>query len=73
MTVEQLQPERGDKGRKGRRVKIKLADKRAALVDLGKHLGLFVDLTLLNVNVANFFSEESLTMEEWKAEIESQP
>ena len=63
----------GDKGRKGRRVKIKLADKRAALVDLGKHLGLFVDLTLLNVNVANFFSEESLTMEEWKAEIESQP
>jgi phage terminase small subunit len=40
MTVEQLQPERGDKGRKGRRVKIKLADKRAALVDLGKHLGL---------------------------------
>ena len=63
----------GDKGRKGRRVKIKLADKRAALVDLGKHLGLFVDLTLLNVNVANVFSEESLTMEEWKAEIESQP
>jgi len=28
---------------KVRRVKFKLADKRAALVDLGKHLGLFKD------------------------------
>jgi hypothetical protein len=65
MTVEQLQPEGGDKARKGRRVKIKLADKRAPLVDLGKHLGLFVDPTLLNVNVADFFTEEPATLDEW--------
>ena len=58
-----------DKAPRSRRVKIKLADKRAALVDLGKHLGLFVDPALLNVNVGNFFSEEPPTMEEWRSEI----
>jgi phage terminase small subunit len=73
VTVEQVRAGRVGKTQRGTRVKIKLADKRAALVDLGKHLGLFVDPTLLNVNVGNFFSERPPTMEEWRAEIEAQP
>src|SRR4051812_25203704 len=48
VTVEDFKDGRGDDARDVRRVKFKLADKRAALVDLGKHLGLFkerVELT----------------------------
>lgn len=37
--------------RKGKRTKFKLLDKRAALVDLGRHLGLFKDDRTVNVNV----------------------
>jgi phage terminase small subunit len=40
-TVEDFKDGRGEDARDVRRVKFKLADKRAALVDLGKHLGLF--------------------------------
>jgi hypothetical protein len=42
------------------------------LVDIGRHLGLFLDPSLVNVNVGNFFSEKPMSMEEWKAEIEAQ-
>jgi phage terminase small subunit len=70
VTVEQLPRGRDGKARRGRRVRIKLADKRAALVDLGRHLGLFIEPSLLNVSVANFFTEQPPTMEEWKREIE---
>lgn len=41
VTVEDFTEGRGKEARDVRRVKFKLADKRAALVDLGKHLGLF--------------------------------
>ncbi|MFG1462274.1 terminase small subunit [Xanthobacter sp. DSM 24535] len=41
VTVEDFKDGRGDDARDVRRVKFKLHDKRAALVDLGKHLGLF--------------------------------
>ncbi|CAH1661814.1 Phage terminase small subunit [Hyphomicrobiales bacterium] len=41
VTVEDFKDGRGEDARDVRRVKFKLADKRAALVDLGKHLGLF--------------------------------
>src|SRR5258706_4286631 len=41
VTVEDYLDGRGDDARQVRKVKFKLADKRGALVDLGKHLGLF--------------------------------
>lgn len=41
VTVEDFKDGRGEDARDVRRVKFKLADKRAALVDLGKHLGMF--------------------------------
>jgi len=41
VSVEDFTDGRGKDARAVRRVKIKLADKRAALVDLGKHLGVF--------------------------------
>jgi phage terminase small subunit len=68
MTIEEFT----DRGKTKRRVRYKLADKRAALVDIGRHLGLFADPSLVNVNVGNFFSEKPMSMEEWKAEIEAQ-
>jgi phage terminase small subunit len=43
VTVEDFKDGRGEDARDVRRVKFKLADKRAALVDLGRHLGIFKD------------------------------
>jgi phage terminase small subunit len=43
VTVEDFTDGRGEDARNVRRVKFKLCDKRAALVDLGRHLGLFKD------------------------------
>lgn len=43
VTVEDFRDGRGEDARDVRRVKFKLADKRAALVDLGKHLQMFVE------------------------------
>ena len=43
VTVEDFVDGRGKDRRDVRRVKFKLADKRAALVDLGRHLGIFTD------------------------------
>lgn len=42
ITVEEFRDGRTD-SREVRRVKFKLGDKRSALVDLGKHLGLFIE------------------------------
>ena len=41
VTVEDFTDGRGEDAREVRRVKFKLADKRAALVDVGRHLGMF--------------------------------
>lgn len=60
---------RGDNAKPVKRVRFKLADKRAALVDLGHHLGLFVDPSVINMNVANFFSERPPSLDEWRQEI----
>lgn len=43
VTVEDYTEGRGEDARDVKRVKFKLADKRAALVDLGRHLGMFKD------------------------------
>lgn len=43
VTVEDFRDGRGEDARDVRRIKFKLSDKRAALVDLGKHLKLFTD------------------------------
>ncbi|WP_024337992.1 terminase small subunit [Bradyrhizobium japonicum] len=43
VTVEDFKDARGGQTRDVRKVKFKLADKRAALVDIGKHLGMFID------------------------------
>jgi phage terminase small subunit len=43
VTVEDFLDGRGEDAREVRRVKFKLADKKGALVDIGKHLGMFVD------------------------------
>lgn len=51
VTVEDFVDGRGDDARDVRRVKFKLADKRAALVDIGRHLGMFVDVNL-NINAS---------------------
>jgi phage terminase small subunit len=47
VTVENFMNGRGDDAREVRWVKFKLADKRAALVDLGRHHKLFTDKTEL--------------------------
>lgn len=61
VTVEDFKDGRGESARDVRRVKFRLADKRAALVDLGKYLGMFKDDSArsdpppvtVNVNILN--------------------
>lgn len=43
VTVEDFKDGRGEETRDVRKIKFKLLDKRAALVDIGKHLGMFND------------------------------
>jgi len=51
VTVEDFTEGRGEDKRDVRRVKFKLSDKRGALVDLGRHLGMFNDKSTLDVNL----------------------
>lgn len=55
VTVEDFKDGRGEDARDVRKVKFKLADKRAALVDIGKHLGMFKEQVehtgLVNVTI----------------------
>jgi phage terminase small subunit len=50
VTVEDFKDGRGEDARDVRRVKFKLSDKRAALVDLGRHLKLFTDVVEHNLS-----------------------
>lgn len=43
VTVEEYTEGRGDDAKNVKRTKFKLSDKRAALVDMGRHLGMFKD------------------------------
>lgn len=43
VTVEDFKDGRGEDSRDVRRVKFKMADKKGALVDIGKHLGMFTE------------------------------
>jgi len=49
--VEDYYEGRGDDVRQVRKVKIKFHDKKGALVDIGKHLGMFVDKSEVDVTV----------------------
>jgi phage terminase small subunit len=51
VTIEDYPEGRGENARGVKRVKFKLADKRAALVDIGRHLGMFKDRVELSGNV----------------------
>ncbi len=50
VTVEDFTDGRGEDARDVRRVKFKLADKRGALVDLGRHFALFTDKKTIDLN-----------------------
>lgn len=50
LMVEDFKDGRGDDARDVRRIKFKLHDKRAALVDIGKHLGMFKEKIDVNVS-----------------------
>lgn len=60
LTVEDFTDSRGECSRDVRRTKIKLSDKRRALVDIGKHLGMFVERQQVTVNDFSNMSDDEL-------------
>lgn len=58
VVVDTYQEGRGDDARDVKRVRFRLADKRAALVDLGKYLGLFVERREVKVEHADRSNDE---------------
>lgn len=56
VTVEDFKDGRGEEARDVRKVKFKLHDKKGALVDIGRHLGMFIDRSI----VSNVSLEELL-------------
>jgi phage terminase small subunit len=72
ITIDEYKEGRGPKAKPVKRIRIKLAEKRPALEALGRHLGLWIDPSVLNLNVANFFSEAPPSMDDWRKEIEAQ-
>jgi hypothetical protein len=63
---------RGKNAKRVKRVRVKLASKIEALNAIARDLGLFTDASALNLSVNNYFSEQPLSMSEWKAEIAGQ-
>ena len=66
VVVEEYSDGRGDDARDVKRVKFKLADKKGALVDIGKHLGMFIERREIG-NPGDF---SNMTDEEIVSEIE---
>lgn len=64
VTVEEFKDGAGKDSRDVRRVKFKLADKRAALVDIGKHLGMFKENFAVE-HTHRTISADVLSAEEW--------
>lgn len=68
ITVDHYTEGRGEEAREVKRTKFKLADKRAALVDLGKHLGMFIERTQSDVTVRDAIDRPPAeTREQWIA------
>jgi phage terminase small subunit len=68
VTVTPVTYGQGAHAREVSRVRLKLANKRSALVDLGNHLGLFSD-PAVQVNSGNIFSDRPPTPEQWEAKL----
>ena len=64
VTVESYMEGHGDDARPVKRVKFKLSDKRAALVDLGKHLGMFPSQISGKIEHAHKHSHEHRSVSE---------
>jgi phage terminase small subunit len=67
IVVDEYVDGRGEGARDVKRVRFKLADKRAALVDLGRHLGMFVDRHEHSGPAGGPIETAGLTPEERKA------
>ncbi len=72
ITVDHINKREGDETKAVERVKFKLADKRAALVDLGKHLGMFVERRETKITDNRLVArvpEKAASDEAWAAEV----
>lgn len=67
ITVDHYTEGRGEEAREVKRTKFKLADKRAALVDLGKHLGMFVERSETTIIGETIDRPPQETRDEWIA------
>lgn len=67
VTVDDFVDGRGEDARAVRRVKFKLADKRAALVDLGRYLGIFSDKVELTGRGGGPVQQVTMTPDEFRA------
>lgn len=69
VTVEDFKDGRGDGARDVRRIRFKLYDKRAALVDIGRHLGMFKDKVELTGKDGGPIETKVLTPEEVESQL----
>jgi phage terminase small subunit len=71
--IESYMDGRGRKARQVKRIRVKLSNKIEALNAIARHLGMFIDPSMVNLSVNNYFSETPLSMSEWEAEIAQLP
>lgn len=58
VTVDEYKEGRGEGAKQVKRVKLKLCDKRQSLVDIGKHLGMFIDRHEIKHEFSDLTDEE---------------